>query len=119
MTQQNLTMKRGDSFLFTTTITLNGVALDVSGYDIWCTAKYNKDDTDLAALFQLTKLAGDIVVGGAGNNIATTTIPASDTIALTVDVVVFYDVQIKSVAGQVTTVAEGTLTISKDVTRAI
>lgn len=118
MTQQNLAIKRGDSNIFTVTITLNGAPLDVSAYDIWCTAKYSKDDPDINALFQLTKAGGDIAVSGANNNIATVTVAASDTIALTHDVMVFYDVQIKSVPGQITTVAEGTMNISRDITRA-
>lgn len=119
MTQQNLALRRGDSNIFTATVTVAGVALDVSAYDIWCTAKYNKDDTDLQALFQVTKTSGAIVVGGAGNSVATITIAASLTLALTTDVTVFYDVQIKSVPGVITTVAEGTMLISRDVTRAV
>ena len=119
MTQQNLALKRGDTNVFAATITIASVALDVSAYDIWCTAKYNKDDLDINALFQVTKAAGAIVVSGAGNNIATITVAASLTLALTTDVSVFYDVQIKSPGGVVTTVAEGTMLISKDVTRAV
>lgn len=120
MTQQNLALVRGDTNLFTATVTLNGAPLDVSAYDIWCTAKYSKDDADIAALFQVTKAAGAITVGGTGNSVATITIAAALTIALTADVKVFYDVQIKAPGGggQITTVAEGTMLISKDVTRA-
>lgn len=118
MTAQNLQLIRGDTNVFTTTITLNGAPLDVSTYDIWCTAKYSKDDSDLDALFQVTKAAGAISVGGAGNNVATITIAANLTSALTQDVSVFYDVQIKSAGGQITTVADGAMLISRDVTRA-
>lgn len=120
MPQQNLALVRGDTNIFTATITINQVALDVSAYDIWCTAKYSKDDLDINALFQVTKAAGAITVGGASNNVATVTIAAALTIALTADVKVFYDVQIKAPGGtgQITTVAEGTMLISKDVTRA-
>lgn len=119
MQQQDLALVRGDTNIFTATITLNGAPLDVSGYDIWCTAKYSKDDTDLQALFQVTKAAGAITVGGASNNVATITVAASLTSPLTADVKVFYDVQIRSAGGQVSTVAEGTMRISKDVTRAV
>jgi hypothetical protein len=119
MIQQNLALIRGDTNVFEATVTLLGAPLDISAYDIWCTAKYNKNDTDLEALFQVTKALGAIVVMGANNNIAQITIAASLTIALTQDVRVFYDVQIKSPAGTITTVAEGTMLISKDVTRAV
>ena len=91
-----------------------------AAYDIWMTAKYSKDDTDLQALFQVTKGAGAITVGGANNNVATITVAATLTSPLTTDVSVFYDVQIKAPggSGQVSTVADGTLAIARDVTRA-
>lgn len=117
MEQQNLTMKRGDSFQFTTTVTLNGSALDISGYSVWVTAKRQKSDLDAAAIFQLTKAGGAITVGGAGNNVATTTIPPASTASLTADTVLYYDVQIESPGGKVDTVAEGVLTIGLDVTQ--
>lgn len=119
MAQQNLNLVRGDTNVFDATVTLSGSPLDVSAYDIWCTAKYSKDDADVDALFQVTKTAGEITVGGASNNVATIAVPAADTVALLVDVVVFYDIQIQAPGGQITTVANGTMTISKDVTRAI
>lgn len=119
MLQQNLALIRGDTNRIDATVTIEGVPLNISAYDIWCTAKYDKADTDLQALFQVTKAAGAIVVSGVDNNIAEITIAASLTSALTTDVRVFYDVQIKSAGGQITTVAEGTMTISRDVTRAV
>lgn len=119
MTQQNLALIRGDTNIFEATVTIAAVPLDISGYDIWCTAKYNKNDTDLQALFQVTKAAGAIVVGGADNNVATITIAANLTSPLTQDTKVFYDVQIESPGGVITTVAEGTMVITRDVTRAI
>jgi len=121
MAQQNLTLIRGDTNIFDATVTLNSAPLDITTYDVWCTAKYSKDDTDIAALFQLTKTGGAITVVGANNNVARINIPASATLALTADVSVFYDVQIKAagVNGQITTVAEGTMLISRDVTRAV
>lgn len=119
MAQQNLQLVRGDTNVFEATVTLSGVALDISAYDIWCTAKYSKADLDANALFQVTKAAGEITVGGVGNNVATIAVPASDTVALTVDVTVFYDIQIQAPGGQITTVANGTMLIGRDVTRTI
>jgi hypothetical protein len=118
-TRQDIAFWRGDGLVFTCTITSEGVAVDVSTYDIWCTGKRNLSEADVDAVFQVTKTAGDIVVSGAGNNIATITVPASDTVALTAPLSLFYDVQIKAPAGQPITVAWGQLTIGQDVTRAI
>lgn len=119
MQQQNLALTRGDTNRIDATVTIEDVPLNISAYDIWCTAKYDKADTDAQALFQVTKAAGAIVVTGTNSNVAQITIAASLTSALTSDVRVFYDVQIKSAGGQITTVAEGTMTISRDVTRAV
>lgn len=110
--------KRGDSIPFDVTITLDGVALDLTNYDIWATGKRQLSDADVDAVFQVTKAGGAIVVSGAGNNIARVTIPGSSTASLTANTTLFYDVQIKSPTGLITTVADGRLTITLDVTRA-
>lgn len=110
--------KRGDNIRFDVNITQGGAALDVSAYDIWCTGKRDIDDADVDAVFQVTKAGGQITVTGAGNNIARVNIPGASTSALTEDVNLFYDVQIKSGTGEITTVADGRMQIRKDVTRA-
>lgn len=110
---------RGDGLVFDCTITSEGAAVDLTTYDIWCTGKRNLSESDADAVFQVTKTAGDIVISGAGNNVATITVPASDTVGLTVPLTLFYDVQIKAPAGQPITVAWGQLAIGQDVTRAI
>jgi hypothetical protein len=40
-----------------------GLPVDLTTADIWFTAKRNADDLDAAAIVQVTKAAGDIVVG--------------------------------------------------------
>ena len=110
---------RGDGLVFDVTVTSEGVAVDLTTYDIWCTGKRNLSESDADAVFQVTKTAGDIVISGAGNNVATITVPASDTVGLTVPLTLYYDVQIKAPAGQPITVAWGQLAIGQDVTRAI
>lgn len=110
---------RGDGLVFDVTVTSEGAAVDLSTYDIWCTGKRALSESDADAVFQVTKTAGDIVISGAGNNVATITVPASDTVGLTVPLTLYYDVQIKAPAGQPITVAWGQLAIGQDVTRAI
>ena len=110
---------RGDGLVFDVTVTSEGAAVDLTTYDIWCTGKRNLSESDADAVFQVTKTAGDIVISGAGNNVATITVPASDTVGLTVPLTLYYDVQIKAPAGQPITVAWGQLAIGQDVTRAI
>ena len=110
--------KRGDSIRFDVNVTQGGAALDLSTYDIWCTGKRNLDDADVDAVFQVTKAGGQITVVGAGNNIARVNIPGTSTSSLTEDITLFYDVQIKSLTAEISTVADGRMQIRKDVTRA-
>jgi len=117
--RQDISFWRGDGLVFDCTITSEGAAVDLTTYDVWCTGKRNLNEADVDAVFQVTKDAGDIVISGAGNNIATITVPAADTVGLTVPLTLFYDVQIKAPAGQPITVAWGQLSIGQDVTRAI
>ena len=116
---QNLSFIRGDTNVFFATVTLAGAPLDLSTYDIWCTAKYSKDDVDIAALFQVTRTAGDITIGGSGNNVATVTIGHSLTSALVADTTVYYDIQIEEqTTHQISTVVDGQITITRDITQA-
>lgn len=111
--------KRGDNIRFDVAITLDGNPLDVSAYLIWCTGKLQISDADLVAVFQATKLGGQITVTGAGNNIARVNIPGAFTSVLTDNTTLFYDVQIKSPGGDIDTVASGRMQIVLDVTRAV
>lgn len=110
--------KRGDTIRFSVTITQGGASLDVSAYDIWCTGKRQLSDLDASAVFQVTKAGGQITVTGAGNNIAQVSVPGSSTSSLTDNATLFYDVQIKSPGGEITTVSEGRMSVLLDVTRA-
>ena len=110
--------KRGDNIQFDVLVTLDGAALDISAYSIWCTGKRQLSDLDASAIWQVTKAGGEITVVGTGNNIARVNVPAALTAVLTENVTLFYDVQIKSGAGVVSTVADGRIAITLDATRA-
>lgn len=109
---------RGDNVKFNVTVTLDGNALDLTNYSIWCTGKRSLDDLDADAIWQVTKAGGNITVTGSGNNIAQVNVPGSNTAVLTEAVTLFYDVQIKSPGGDIDTVASGRVNITLDVTRA-
>lgn len=112
-------VRRGDTIEFEVTVTdrVTGAAVDLSTYSIWCTGKRALADTDANAVFQVTKAAGDITVGGSANNVIAVTIPPSATVDFTANVRLFYDVQVQSVAGKISTVAQGMMSVVLDVTR--
>jgi hypothetical protein len=117
----DLYTRRGDTVVFSITVTdrTTGGPIDLTGYSIWCTAKSSLSDPDSAAVFQLTRSSGDIEVTGAENNVIRVTIPAAATVGFTGNRVLFYDVQIRSPSGRVTTVVDGKMFVVQDVTRAI
>lgn len=111
---------RGDNIKFDVTVTQGpgGPALDLTLYSIWCTGKRQMSDLDVDAIWQVTKAGGDITVTGTGNNIARVNVPGTFTAVLTDSAQLFYDVQIKSPANDIDTVANGRIKIILDVTRA-
>jgi hypothetical protein len=128
----NLTAKRGDTNRYTTTITRSGAGVDLTNAALTFTVKRRKSDADVDALIQKSVASGalDSSLGmvkatqsGATLGEVTTTIAAGDTDDLTAEsTVLYYDIQMIEGSGSsavVTTVDEGTFTVSADVTRAI
>lgn len=95
--------------------------VDLSAAEIWFTAKLSADDADNAAVIQVTKTGGNIVVSGTDHNILTV---RADNVANTspnalpnepVTLVCDVKVQLPDDFAQV--VGEGTLKVSKAVTQ--
>jgi hypothetical protein len=111
-------MTRGDTYTFDVTITRSSSPVDLTGASFWCTAKNSLADDDVDAVFQKTLSSGIAVVGAAANGKIRVTIAATDTATLshTATTALQIDVQMKESTNQVTTVAQGTLTVTPDVT---
>lgn len=124
---QNLgKMKRGDTK--TVQFTVDGSKLPtagLTGFQMWFTAKLQVSDSDAVAVihkvtadFQI-KTAGDPNTVPPTNGLVTTTIQPADTSSLpNYDVVLTWDFQLKDGNGNITTSADGTLTVQPDITRA-
>ena len=119
----NLKMTRGDTKVVRvtvshTTLPPNGLA----GYSFWFTAKNDVSDLDTDAVIK--KVPADFTTVTVGDDtttdgVATCKILPTDTSSLAdFPVPLFYDVQAEDGAGNVTTIASGTFTVSPDVTRA-
>lgn len=95
------------------------VALNAAQDKIWFTAKHRQSDADVAAAFQkglnVAGLSG-IVVTDAPNGLFQVSIPAADTLGLTVEALM-YDVQIyRQATLRRTTLVRGVLRCVKGVT---
>lgn len=122
MSTVNLSMKRGDTKTVQFTVS-NLPPTGLTGYTFWFTAKKQISDTDLQAVFEKTSANADFTVTTNGSNtvngVVTCTINPTDTQNLPdYDVDLLYDFQVKDQSGNVTTSADGTITVSPDVTRA-
>lgn len=129
MSGSTITCQRGD----TLSISLTGLGDITARSKLWFTVKENKAHTDAQAVLLLEKTAGLTVVNGATYATATDgSITISDeatgditiTIkpAVTDDLPVmtgYYDIQMLTSGGVVSTLTSGTFTVVADVTRAV
>jgi len=110
MTETNLEIFRRDTPTFTITVLNDGVAVDITGYTLFFTAKNKKSDTDLQAIIKKDVT----VLSDPTHGIAEITLDKTDTDITGKDY--FYDIQIVSGDGDVTTLFWGVLTVIEDVT---
>lgn len=106
----NLTIPRGDDIIINLTLTLNGVAVNITGYKFYFTAKVNSIDLDSAAVIQQdwtthtnpTLGQTALVLTSSQTNIGVGSYA--------------YDIQYKDGSDKITTLVTGILTIAQDIT---
>jgi hypothetical protein len=118
------TMYRGDSATFDVAVVdAAGAALNLTGTKLWFTVKRWISDLDSHAIVQKTSdSAGQVTLADqtADPGKATIKVLPADTASLGADTTTLvWDVQILDGAGEMHTVADGSLTVKPDVTRAI
>ncbi len=123
----DLTVLRGDTTALVVTVT-NLPAGGLAAYaKIAFTAKRDKSDSDATAFISLSLAGGGVVITTNGNattdGVLTITLPAASTASLpSAQTALSYDVQVTdttTIPPTVHTVAQGTLTVSADVTQSI
>jgi hypothetical protein len=121
----NFQVVRGDAVLWTLAVTFapSAPSANLNDYSITMTAKNILSDPDNAAVFQLTKTAGDITVDGSNHTLAHIRMNGSHTASLPClpplnQSVLFYDVQIVGTDALQYTVARGQIAVSADATLA-
>jgi hypothetical protein len=118
------TMYRGDSATFDVAVVdAAGAALNLTGTKLWFTVKRWISDLDSRAVVQKTSDSpGQVTLADqtADPGKATIKVLPADTASLGADTTTLvWDVQILDSAGEMHTVADGSLTVKPDVTRAI
>lgn len=120
----DLTIHRGDDEPLTLTVVRPDEdnidqPVDLTGVTIWFTAKNAWSDADADAVIALTTPT-EIAITDAPGGIARINVTADNTKNLTAYTRLVYDVQmLEGGAGGPTTLVQGKLTVSRDVTRAV
>jgi hypothetical protein len=117
----DLVAVRGDNETYDLTVVLpSGSPVNLTDATLWFTVKKNKYEADAAALISKTSaLNGGITIANQGTDpgeAAIALVPADTAKLVPGDY--YFDVQMKSSTGTVTTLADGIIEITADVTRA-
>ncbi len=103
---------------YTAVISLNDAVVNLSGASIYLTAKYNYQDADADAVFQLSTTSGDITITNAAAGAISFTIPDTATSSLPyAELRLVYDLLVITAAGTRGYPMRGTLIISPNVSR--
>jgi len=120
-----LTMERGDTFTWTATIG-SPTPVDLTGYTLWFTIKSAvnltpPDPADANALVLNYWVSGGtsagITVATPASGVAVVTVVPTITMLFDARRGYVFDLQMKDAAGATTTIDQGTVTISDDVTQ--
>lgn len=114
----NLAMSRGDTYKNDFTVTVASEPFDLTGCEVWFTAKRAASSLDAEAVIRKNNAAeGGITVTSAADGELRLTLDPTDTEALEpIDVILIWDLQVKTNADEIYTVDEGSLLVSPDST---
>jgi hypothetical protein len=141
-TEFNRTVLRGDSLffldqvyqdvvtkeLFTLPVTNpptpprpGSAPFNLTGCELWYTAKFYRPDPDLRAVWALNTaaLGGVAIINALIGTFSVTGSPLATVGFPDGDVTLAFDIQIKDATGKVFTIEKGTQTVEADVTRAV
>ena len=116
---ETITLPRGDTYVGEFDMTLATVDETLSDYHVWWTCKASEEDSDEQATFQKTLANGELTIKEGDSKKLILYISATETGALTIGTDYVWDLQIKhKTTGYVTTPINGTLKVTKDITKA-
>ena len=117
----SFSLRRGDSYAWTVTLTDGVNPIDLSGKTLTFTVKQNKTDTDLQALLQVSVTFPSDANSLAGQG--ELFVPYTATANLPADTRVYYDFQLSYLDGQgrtiVTTLTAGSVKVDWEITETV
>lgn len=113
---------RGDTEIYKLTVTdALGAEVNLDGSTLWFTVKVDQDDPDDLAVINKTTISGQGIEiatqSGSTLGVAEITLDPEDTSRMLAPFTYHYDVQWQTPVGAVTTVENGTFSLTADVTR--
>lgn len=114
----NITMVRGDNYIFRGTVLNNGSVLDVSACTFTMTAKWSPKNSNAQAVFTRTNGSGITIIDGPNGVIEVELVPANTNSLPDSQVFLDYDIQMVNGAGKIFTVTRGKLKVVPDITEA-
>lgn len=120
MASFSIEFPRGDTVRLPVVVTrpAGGAVVDLSGCSLRFTAKRKRKDADADALLVKT-IGSGILISDAPAGLAVILIDPADTNAYTKQIALQCDLQLVEPDDTITTVADGTLTVTLDVTRTV
>lgn len=116
----NYEFKRGDTRFLDLVVTnlSTGAAQNIAGATFWFTAKKSLTDTDANAFIKKDNAGtGGVTITDAAAGKVRVTISPADTLALTRNTALFWDVQAKDPAGNEYTIDAGIMLVTLDSTQ--
>lgn len=111
----DLSMDRGDDKTWQFTVTLDNVAVDITGANFRFMAKTRVSDADVDAVIEATTANAKCAITDAANGVMEVRLDPSDTTGILETVRLYYDLQMTESGGEVRTVTRGLLTVNADV----
>jgi hypothetical protein len=116
----NLTVVLGETANMDFAVQTGGVAQNITGWEIWFTAKRRVSDLDAAAVIQHSTASGGVAITNAAGGLGTVTLLPADTNTLPEQSLkLFADLQGKDGGGNIWTLAKGTLAITPRATDSV
>lgn len=106
---------RGDTNKWDFQVLISGAAVNISDFTFRFTAKYAQDDADADAVFTCTNIDGITLTAPTNGELRVLATPAKTNVLALHDTDLFYDLQYVDAAGEVHTVAMGTLQVRCDI----
>lgn len=103
---------KGDTYTFSSNVSVSGVSQNIAGSTLWFMAKQNFDDADADAIINATTNSGQIQISGSNSNVVTVTLNTAYTANLPDSNGAYWALKCRTAGGSVYSLDRGRLAIS-------